>query len=117
VPVGRAASATRIPVRENNRANDALRPSPAPTINAVLYVLASMTFSIAASLVRVRSMPGAGRPQATPGGGYGLRGNERRDVAARPWRMTAAAYGALSPSMEKSRPAPPSRPPPIAMAQ
>src|SRR6266550_901929 len=35
--VWRAASATRIPSRANSRASDALKPSPAPTIRAVLY--------------------------------------------------------------------------------
>src|SRR5436190_2667600 len=33
----RAASATLMPSRENSRASEALRPSPAPTIKAVLY--------------------------------------------------------------------------------
>src|ERR1700716_789084 len=38
----RAASATRMPSRANSRASDALRPSPAPTIRAVLYLSNSM---------------------------------------------------------------------------
>jgi len=33
----RAASATRMPSRASSRASDALNPSPAPTISAVLY--------------------------------------------------------------------------------
>src|SRR3954462_9481312 len=33
----RAASATLMPSRENSRASEALKPSPAPTIRAVLY--------------------------------------------------------------------------------
>src|SRR5207253_9515869 len=38
----RAASATLMPSRENNRASDALNPSPAPTIKAVLYFCPAM---------------------------------------------------------------------------
>src|SRR4051794_11386834 len=40
--IPRAASATRIPSRVNSRASDALNPSPAPTINAILYFGISM---------------------------------------------------------------------------
>jgi hypothetical protein len=38
-----------MPSRVKSLANEALKPSPAPTINAVLYILASMTFSVAAT--------------------------------------------------------------------
>ena len=38
----RAASATLMPSRANSRASDALKPSPAPTIRAVLYFGSSM---------------------------------------------------------------------------
>ena len=41
----RAASATRMPSRANSRASEALRPSPAPTIRAVLYFGISMECS------------------------------------------------------------------------
>src|SRR5689334_15144123 len=37
----RDASATFIPSRANSRAREALRPEPAPTINAVWYFIAS----------------------------------------------------------------------------
>src|ERR1700752_1982225 len=38
----RAASATLMPSRANSRASDALNPSPAPTIRAILYFGNSM---------------------------------------------------------------------------
>src|SRR5262245_13789838 len=38
----RAASATLMPSRANSRASDALKPSPAPTIRAILYFGISM---------------------------------------------------------------------------
>jgi hypothetical protein len=44
--IWRAASATRMPSRENSRASDALRPSPAPTIRAILYFGVSISVSL-----------------------------------------------------------------------
>src|SRR5205823_6342772 len=44
--IWRAASATRMPSRENSRASDALRPSPAPTIRAILYFGVSIRVSL-----------------------------------------------------------------------
>src|SRR5499427_4628096 len=48
-----AANATRMPPRVKSLANDPLKPSPAPTINAVLYFMVSMNslhFAITANL-------------------------------------------------------------------
>jgi hypothetical protein len=49
----RAASATLMPSLENSRASDALKPEPAPTISAFLYLGFSITSFLGLSVMTV----------------------------------------------------------------